>query len=174
MHNLRTSGSAYPFILYILFVTVYLGAQMFQGFSWLDIGFYMFASSSPDPTIPGGYFQLVNTGIESQPSEENVIYYQVGLASTSTYSEKWYNGEDTLPSIQKSSLLEADMRQEQLSHELGWFEIIPKYSVVFEDEGVILIRAADSSGNQDVDFDDADYRSGVYKSTIYLHVVSDE
>ena len=40
MHNLRTSGSAYPFILYILFVTVYLGAQMFQGFSWLDIGFY--------------------------------------------------------------------------------------------------------------------------------------
>ena len=41
MHNLRTSGSAYPFILYILFVTVYLGAQMFQGFSWLDIGFYM-------------------------------------------------------------------------------------------------------------------------------------
>lgn len=41
MHNLRTSGSAYPFILYILFVTVYLGAQMFQGFSWLDIGFYI-------------------------------------------------------------------------------------------------------------------------------------
>ena len=41
LNNLRTSGSAYPFILYILFVTVYLGAQMFQGFSWLDIGFYM-------------------------------------------------------------------------------------------------------------------------------------
>lgn len=29
------------FILYLLFVAVYLGAQMFQGFSWLDIGMYM-------------------------------------------------------------------------------------------------------------------------------------
>lgn len=36
--NIRTE---YPFILYIFFVIIYLGIQMFQGFSHLDIGFYM-------------------------------------------------------------------------------------------------------------------------------------
>ncbi len=36
--NIRTE---YPFILYIFFVIIYSGVQMFQGFSNLDIGFYM-------------------------------------------------------------------------------------------------------------------------------------
>ncbi|WP_288318135.1 glycosyltransferase 87 family protein [Xylanibacter caecicola] len=42
--NLTNKLSGYrhlPFIVYILFATVFLGIQMFQGLSYLDIGFYM-------------------------------------------------------------------------------------------------------------------------------------
>lgn len=37
----HTLKSHIPFILYLLFATVWLGLQMFQGFSFLDIGVYM-------------------------------------------------------------------------------------------------------------------------------------
>lgn len=42
--NLRSLAHSYPhlpFAAYLLFVAVFLGVQMFQGFSWLDIGMYM-------------------------------------------------------------------------------------------------------------------------------------
>ena len=40
-HKPSNAGTDIVFILYSVFATVYLGIQMFQGFSYLDIGFYM-------------------------------------------------------------------------------------------------------------------------------------
>lgn len=40
-HKLSNAGTDIVFIIYSVFATVYLGIQMFQGFSYLDIGFYM-------------------------------------------------------------------------------------------------------------------------------------
>lgn len=40
-HKPSNAGTDIVFIIYSVFATVYLGIQMFQGFSYLDIGFYM-------------------------------------------------------------------------------------------------------------------------------------
>lgn len=40
-HKPSNAGTDTVFILYSVFAAVYLGIQMFQGFSYLDIGFYM-------------------------------------------------------------------------------------------------------------------------------------
>lgn len=40
-HKPSNAGTDTVFIIYSVFATVYLGIQMFQGFSYLDIGFYM-------------------------------------------------------------------------------------------------------------------------------------
>lgn len=40
-HKPSNAGTDIVFILYSVFAAVYLGIQMFQGFSYLDIGFYM-------------------------------------------------------------------------------------------------------------------------------------
>lgn len=40
-HKPSNAGTDIVFILYSVFATVYLGIQMFQGFSYLDIGFYI-------------------------------------------------------------------------------------------------------------------------------------
>lgn len=40
-HKQSNAGTDIVFIIYSVFATVYLGIQMFQGFSYLDIGFYM-------------------------------------------------------------------------------------------------------------------------------------
>lgn len=144
-----------------------------------NASYYVFASSSPDPTLPGGLFRLVSTGIESAPSAENVIYYQVGIdsaniAGTGT-ADKWYNGQDTLSSFSTDtdSLVEGDSRREQLSYDYSlWNGYTRYYSITFEDSGSLMIRAADAYGNQNTSFLASDYRAGVYTSTVYLHVVS--
>lgn len=41
IHKPSNAGTDIVFIIYSVFATVYLGIQMFQGFSYLDIGFYM-------------------------------------------------------------------------------------------------------------------------------------
>lgn len=141
-----------------------------------NANYYVFASSSPDPNLSGGLFHLVSTGIESAPSAENVIYYQVGIDSANISgtgtADKWYNGQDILPSVSTASLVEGDSRREQLSYDYRWFEYTRYYSITFEDRGSLMIRAADANGNPDTSFLASDYRAGVYTSTIYLHVVS--
>lgn len=141
-----------------------------------NANYYVFASSSPDPNLPGGLFRLVSTGIESAPSAENVIYYQVGIDSENVSgtgaADKWYKGDDTLSSISTDSLVVGDRRREQLSYDYEWFEYTRYYSITFEDSGSLMIRAADAYGNQNESFQASDYRAGVYTSTIYLHVVS--
>ena len=143
-----------------------------------NASYYVFASSSPDPTLSGGLFRLVRTGIESAPSAENVIYYQVGIDSENVTgtgaADEWYKGDDTLSSISTDSLVVGDRRREQLSYDYEWFEYTPYYSITFEDSGSLKIRAADEKGDQNISFRASDYRAGVYTSTIYLHVVSSE
>lgn len=158
--------------------------------------FHIFTSSSLDPNLNGGQFKLVNAGIESNPSEENVIYFQVGLRSTYKGNQSvtapeqdtiWYGGTDTSSSITEDGLLRGAKRREVLSYDPGgWFgSPTYRYSLVFEDEGDILIRAAKENEASEIvdyqgtatfdnEFDASDYRSGVYTSTIYFHVVSDE
>ena len=141
-----------------------------------NANYYVFASSSPDPNLPGGLFRLVSTGIESAPSAENVIYYQVGIDSDNVLgtgaADKWYDGDDTLSSISTDSLVVGDRRREQLSYDLEWEGYTRYYSITFEDSGSLMICAADAYENQNEPFQASDYRAGVYTSTIYLHVVS--
>ncbi len=40
-HKSSNAGTDIVFIAYLIFAVIYLGIQMFQGFSYLDIGFYM-------------------------------------------------------------------------------------------------------------------------------------
>lgn len=137
------------------------------------IDYHIFASSSPFPNDSSAEpFRLINTGIESNPDNKNVIEYQIGLDSNTNSETIWYDGTSDI-SDTDVEYIDARIRKEQISHSGDSKD----FSVVFEDEGRILIRAAavDPENVQSDDgFDASDYRAGVYTSTIYLHVDSDK
>ena len=144
-----------------------------------NANYYVFASSSPDPNLPGGLFRLVSTGIESAQNDKNVIYYQVGIDSDNVSgtgaADEWYDGDDTLSSISTDSLVVGERRSEQLSYDYSFLNGYTRYySITFEDSGSLMIRAADAQDIEDENFDASNYMAGVYTSTIYLHVVSSE
>lgn len=144
--------------------------------------YYIFASSSPLATDTAAEeFKLVNSGIESNPSEDNIIYYEIGLKSDLTGNEYWYDGTSSnyyMKGTRREEMFGAEYVQTG-SGILG----IPIYGVkehntiVFEDSGTISIRAAQikysfDDLNAENYFSADKFRSGAYTSTVYLHVVS--
>ena len=133
--------------------------------------YYVFVSSSADPTLDNSnnYFQLVNAGIESNPSESNVIKYEIGIKSTypnRSSGVKWFDGTASMNSDTKG-MLAGNKREEQIGHSNIWET---HKSIVFEDEGEIYIRA--SQKEYEKGFSASDFRAGIYTSKVYFHVVS--
>lgn len=139
-----------------------------------DNSYYIFVSSSADPTLDNSnnYFQLINAGIESNPSESNVIKYEIGIKSTypNRNSEvKWYDGTSDMNS-DTDGMLAGNKREEQIGHSGSWPFKEEHKSIVFEDEGEIYIRASQNEYKNG--FSASAFRAGIYTSTVYFHVVS--
>lgn len=148
--------------------------------------YHIFASSSRDPNnTNANLFSMRHEDISSAATinNRNGFYYEIGLSSKSG-QVKWFDGTDDY-----TSLLDSQIRFEQMSHagewgrydlDPSWFDEDYTYSYYIDDghtlsyfdEGTILIQMNEKENNR-IGFSTETLSEGVYKSTVYIHLISD-
>ena len=148
--------------------------------------YHIFASSSRNPNeTSADLFSMRHEDISSAAAinNRNGFYYEIGLSSTSGPIE-WFDGTDDY-----TSLLDSQIRFEQMSHagdkelhdvDSSWwgvdltqsYKIDDGHTLSYFDDGEILIRMNEKE-NQRIGFSTETLSEGVYKSTVYIHLISD-
>lgn len=148
--------------------------------------YHIFASSSRNPNeTSADLFSMRHEDISSAAAinNRNGFYYEIGLSSTSGQIE-WFNGTGNY-----TSLLDSQIRFEQMSHagdkgsydvDSSWwgvdyaqsYKIDDGHTLSYFDDGEILIRM-NKEENQRIGFSTETLSEGVYKSTVYIHLISD-
>ena len=125
--------------------------------------YYIFASSNRDPSYdPGeneGYFKLTLEGLDVEADGVNGFNYLIGLQSD-TGSTQWFDGTDNTTDTAHLKLVRGTSRTEDMRD--------GDMSLVFYDTGeIVILPNASREG-----VDPSRLTSGVYRSTVYFHVVS--
>lgn len=120
--------------------------------------FYLFASSSDDPTTAGDAFTLIHE------NGTNALEYEVGLSGGGSL-EKWFSGTDSVAigsgvTNDEAKLLESD-------NNYSSYAVFDNGRTTRGYGGSILFRLTDAQMNEDP-------LAGDYSSTIYFHVLSCE
>lgn len=120
--------------------------------------FYLFASSSDDPTTSGDAFTLIHE------NGTNALEYEVGLSGGGSL-EKWFSGTDSVAigsgvTNDESKLLASD-------NNYSSYAVFDNGRTTRGYGGSILFRLTDAQMNDDP-------LAGDYSSTIYFHVISRE
>lgn len=146
--------------------------------------YHIFASSSRNPNdTSADLFSMRHEDISSAAAinNRNGFYYEIGLSRTSDQI-KWFDGTDDYTS------LDSQIRFEQMSHagykgphdvDPGWdVDLVQRYKIddghtlSYFDDGEILIRMNEKE-NKRIGFSTETLSEGVYKSTVYIHLISD-
>lgn len=133
--------------------------------------YYLFVSSSLDPTAPSDEFRMMHTdAVGSDLNGRNGFNFEVGLVSNGvsrfgTDNEYWYDGTATLTDSNNDNLLNSSYRFERM--------IGSDYSSTLYDDGKIYIRYKADDKVEVVNGDGVlNLVSGEYVSDIYIHLVS--
>lgn len=134
--------------------------------------YYIFASSSPSPTSPGGFFVMKHEDVpdSAQINSQNGFYYEIGLKSAypdGNESTIWFNGESYFDNPEViGNRLQIKERFEKMTSGDG-------NTLSYFDDGEILIRM-NKTENGEIGVNPQSLSAGVYRSNIYVHVVSNK